>query len=316
MFKKLVILTFAGMFALAACGAAATPAPADYGYYPAATAAPAATQAAAAESPASSANGNNNVDATTVERLIIKNANLSLVVDNPLDTMQTITHLAEGAGGYVVSTNTFQANFGGQMSDEAQMVVRVPSDKLTPVLDQIRHMAVEVKSENVSGQDVTADYVDSQSRLTNLEAKEKQLQTILEQTTDADAVIKVFDKLSETREQIELIKGQMKYYKEAAAFSAITLDLIPNIVGQPIVIAGWHPEGVFKDSIETMVRLWQNLIDGLIRFTIVQLPFLLLLASPFVLLILWLRRNARRVAAQRLAAQSQSANKPGQIVQK
>jgi Domain of unknown function (DUF4349) len=301
MSKKLVILAFAGLFALAACGAAATPAPSESYAYAAATSAPAATEA-----PASTTNGSNSVDATTVERLIIKNANLSLVVDNPLDTMQTITHLAEGVGGYVVSTNTFQANFNGQLSDEAQMVVRVPSDKLTPVLDQIRHLAVEIKSENISGQDVTADYVDAQSRLTNLEAKEKQLQTILEQTTDADAVIKVFDKLSETREQIELIKGQMKYYKEAAAFSAITLDLIPNVVAQPLVIAGWQPEGTAKDSIETLVRILQGLIDLVIQFTIICGPFLLLLGLPALLFLRWVRGNARRTALAQQTAQPES----------
>jgi hypothetical protein len=151
-----------------------------------------------------------------------------------------------------------------------------------------------VKSENVSGQDVTADYVDLQSRLTNLEAKEKQLQGILEQTTDAEDVLKVFDKLSETREQIELIKGQMKYYKESAAFSSVSLDLIPNVVAQPIEIGGWHPEGVAKDSLETLARMFQFLVDSLIRLTIICGPFLLLIGGPMVLILRWMRRNTRR----------------------
>ncbi len=296
MTRKLIVLTLAGMFALAACGAAATPS-APYDYASAPTAAPAATEAPAAS-------GDGGTSPTTVERLIIKNANLALVVEKPLDTMQAITHLAEGTGGYVVSTNTFQATFSGQENTEAQMVVRVPSDQLTPVLDQIRQMAVEVRSETISGQDVTADYVDLQSRLTNLEAKEKQLQTILDQTTDADAVIKVFDKLSETRGEIEQIKGQMKYYKESAAFSAITLDLIPYVVAQPIAIGGWHPEGVAKDSIETLVHIWQGLIDLTIRFSIICGPFVLLLVIPGLLALRWVRR--RNLAAYRSAPENKS----------
>jgi len=284
---KLLTLTIAGALAFAACGGAAAVSPGyAEGYAPAATSAPAATEAPA------SIDGSN---PTTVERLIIKNANLSLVVDDPLETVNTITHLAEGAGGYVVSTNTYQTNFSGQLAVQAGMQIRIPGDKLTPVLEQLKQMAVEVKSENVSGQDVTADYVDLQSRLTNLEAKEKQLQSILEETRDPDAVLKVFDKLSETREQIELIKGQMKYYKESAAFSSVSLDLIPNVVAQPIEIGGWHPEGVAKDSLETLARIWQGLIDNGIRFTIICGPFLLILALPLLRVIRWMRNNARRV---------------------
>lgn len=287
---KLLTLTLTGAFAFAACGGRAATVPPGYAetYAPAATAAPAAPEAPA------SADG---VSPTTVERLIIKNANLSLVVNDPLEAVNTITRLAEGADGYVVSTNTYQTSYSGQQAVQAGMVVRVPGDKLTPVLEQLKQMAVEVKSENVSGQDVTADYVDLQSRLTNLEAKEKQLQSILEETRDADAVLKVFEKLSETREQIEVIKGQMKYYKESAAFSVITLDLIPNVIAQPIAIGGWRPEGVAKDSLETLVRIWQGLIDLSIRFSIICGPFLLIGAIPVLLFVRWMRRNARRVAS-------------------
>ena len=286
---KLLTLTIAGAFAFAACGPSAAPGGYAENYAPAATAA----LVAATQEVSASADG---VSPTTVERLIIKNANLSLVVDNPLEAVNAITRLAEGAGGYVVSTNTYQTSYSGQQAVQAGMVVRVPGDKLTPVLEQLKQMAVEVKSENVSGQDVTADYVDLQSRLTNLEAKEKQLQSILEQTRNADDVLKVFDKLSETREQIEVIKGQMKYYKESAAFSVITLDLIPNVIAQPIQIGGWHPEGVVKDSLETLVRIWQGLVDLAIRFSIICGPFLLIGAIPVLLFVRWMRRNARRVA--------------------
>lgn len=285
--SRLLTLAIVGALAFAACASAAPVSPSDAGGPAlAATSMPAGAQAPEQSDGSTS---------TSVERLIIKNASLSLVVDAPLETVNTITHLIEGSGGYVVSTNTYQTSYNGQQAMQAGMVVRVPSDKLTPVLEQIKQMAVEVKSENISGEDVTADYVDLQSRLTNLEAKEKQLQSILEETRNSDDVLKVFDKLSETREQIELIKGQMKYYQEAAAFSSVTLDLIPNVIAQPIEIGGWHPEGVVKDSIETMVRLWQGLIDFAIRFTIICGPFVLLVGVPSLLFVRWAWRKYRKV---------------------
>ena len=182
------------------------------------------------------------------------------------------------------------------------MVVRVPSDKLTPVLEQIKSLAVEVKSENTSGQDVTAEYVDLQSRLANLEAAEKQLQAIMEKATKTEDVLKVYNQLVATREEIEVIKGQMKYYKESAAFSAITLDLIPNVVIQPIEVGGWHPDAVAKQSVETLARILQFLVDFLITFGIICGPFLLLLGTPAFLFIRW--RIKRMAKLEREGTQS------------
>ncbi|MEK7310905.1 MAG: DUF4349 domain-containing protein, partial [Chloroflexota bacterium] len=109
---------------------------------------------------------------------------------------------------------------------------------------------------------------------------EKQLQSIMEEATKTEDVLAVYNQLVYTREQIEVIKGQMKYYEEAAAMSAITLDIIPNVATQPIEIGGWHPEGTAKESIEALARLLQGLTDFLIRFTIVCGPFLIAIGVP------------------------------------
>jgi len=266
---KLLILTIISALAFAACGAAATPAPFE--------AAPAATQApAAAEEPAVEGGAATNV------RLVIKNATLSIVVDDPTATVEAVTRLAEGSGGFVVSTNTFKTTVGPESKtvQQASMTIRVPSEKLNEVLGQIKAMAVEVQNENISGQDVTADYVDLKSRLTNLEAAEKQLQSIMEQATKTEDVLTVYNQLVATREQIEVIRGQMKYYEDAAALSSISLDIAPNVVTQPIEIGGWRPEGTAKQSVETLARILQSIADVIISFTIVCGPFIVVLGVP------------------------------------
>ncbi|MEK6573244.1 MAG: DUF4349 domain-containing protein, partial [Chloroflexota bacterium] len=207
------------------------------------------------------------------DRLVIMNASLSIVVDDPASTVDAITQLTKGMGGFVVSLNTYETYYGPESkpAQQASLTIRVPSEKLDEALRQIKGMAVEVKSENMSGQDVTAEYTDLKSRLTNLEAAEKQLQSIMEEATKTEDVLAVYNQLVYTREQIEVIKGQMKYYEESATFSAITLDIIPNIVTQPIEVGGWHPEGAAKQAIEDTVRFLQNMTDSLIYFSIARL---------------------------------------------
>ncbi len=285
---------------LAACSAAspreAVPMPYNPGDVSSGIAAPGYAEAPAATAAPALAPGQSDGQQAGL-RLVIKNANLSIVVDNPAAAVEAITKMAEGMGGFVVSLNTYQTTYGPDSTpaQQANMTVRVPAARLNDALSQIKALAVEVKSESMSGQDVTADYTDLQSRLTNLEAAEKQLQSIMAEATKTEDVLAVYNQLVYTREQIEVIKGQMKYYEDSAALSAITLDIIPNIATKPIDIGGWHPEGTARQAIESLVRGLQTLTDGLIYFSIACLPFLLVIGLPlfFIGRALWRRRKKK-----------------------
>jgi hypothetical protein len=302
---------------LAACGGAANPLPREAETVVSGEAAPAYTGADAAGLPAAEppALGGGSAgyapvaqDAMTsnvaaADRLVIKNANLSIVVDDTTASVEAISRMAESMGGFVVSLNTFETYYGpnAQLAQQANLTIRVPSEKLNEALSQIKGMAAEVKSETISGQDVTSEYTDLRSRLTNLEAAEKQLQSIMEEATKTEDVLAVYNQLVYTREQIEVIKGQMKYYEESAALSAISLELIPNVATQPIEIAGWHPEGVAKQAIEDTIRFLQDFTDGLIYFGIARVPFLLIVGLPifFVSRAAWrrMKKNAPKSAS-------------------
>jgi Domain of unknown function (DUF4349) len=234
------------------------------------------------------------------DRLVIKNATLSVVVNDAAATVERITQLAEGMGGFVVSLNTYKSAFGpnAEMAEQASMTIRVPSEKLTEALKQIKGMAVEVNNEAISGQDVTSEYTDLKSRLTNLESAERQLQSIMEEATKTEDVLTVYNQLVYTREQIEVIKGQMKYYEESAAMSAITLDIIPNVAVQPIEVGGWQPEGVAKKAIEDTIRFLQTATDGLIYFAIARLPFLLIIGIPGLIIGRWAWKRAAKSTAK------------------
>ena len=108
------------------------------------------------------------------ERLVIYNANLALVVDDPVESLDTISDLATSIGGFVVNSNLYESSY--RVGDEyrpvheANITIRVPAERLDEALDQLKGLAVEVDSESISGQDVTQEYTDLASRLRNLES--------------------------------------------------------------------------------------------------------------------------------------------------
>jgi hypothetical protein len=234
-----------------------------------------------------------------VERLVIKNASLWLLVQDPGAASDEVARLAEGMGGFVVSTNIYESTFGPNSipAKQASMVIRVPAERLTEALDQIKAMAVEVTSEQVSGQDVTQDYTDLQSRLRNLQAAEQQLQTIMDGATRTEDVLAVYAELVRVRGEIEVIQGQINYYEQSAAFSQVSIELVPDVAAQPVEIGGWRPVGTVKEAFEMLIRSLQVLVNVVIYVGICGVPVALLFGLPGWLVVRGLRRRRQKAAA-------------------
>ncbi len=234
---------------------------------------------------------------TTIERLVIKNASLSIAVDDPEASMDLITALAEELGGYVVSAYMYQTTLeSGAKVPHATISIRIPAERLDEVLETIKAETTQpLISENIDSQDVTADYVDLSSRLTNLEATEEQLQRIMDEAVKTEDVLAVYSQLTYIREQIEVIKGQMKYYEEASRLSMVSVELIANEAVQPLTIGGWQPEGVAKSAVQALINTVKFLAEAGIWIVIYILPVALLIFGPAALIV-WavMRRRAKR----------------------
>ena len=237
-----------------------------------------------------------NYQGVDVDRLVIKNAELAIVVNDPKADMARISQLAVEFGGFVVASNLYQSYYGPNSLEvpEATITIRVPSDRLDEALAQIKEGAVEVDHENVSGVDVTSEYVDLQSRLAAKEAAEEKLLEILEDAENAEDVLAIYLQVQSVQTEIEVLKGQIKYYEESAALSSISVRLIAEESTQPISIGPWRPEGAAKEAVENLIRFFQNFVDFLIQLVIFLLPALILLAIPLVLVFLGGRALFRR----------------------
>lgn len=221
-------------------------------------------------------------ETSLVEPLVIRHANLTLVVDDPGVTADEIGKMADRFGGFVVSSNVFQSSSdsSARIATRASVSIRVPVDRLDEALEQIQEDAIEVREKRVTGEDVTQQYTDLESRLRNLEAAEKQLLVIMDNAFDTENVLRVFDDLRLVREDIEIIKGQMNYFEDSARMSLISVELIPDELAQPLEIGGWRPEGTAKQAVETLIQTLQFFADAGIWIVICILPIGLLLGVP------------------------------------
>jgi PAS domain-containing protein len=301
-----VIVSFVFSSLFAGRSASVTPQGREFGFGGGApaTEAPAAEEAPA---PAFDSSGNGQVDffdtgsVQTQERLVIENADLALVVKDPKARMAEINALASELGGYVVSSNLFQSFTSlGREVPEATIVIRVPSERLDEALDRIKEGAVDINYENRSGQDVTNIYIDLQAQLKAKQAAEAKLLEIMDQATRAEDVLAIYLQVQQVQTEIEQLKGQIQFYDESVATSSISVRLIAEEGTQPIEIGPWTPQGAAREAIEDLIRFVQNFVDFLIRFVLLTLPALILIAIPLFLVYLAGRAVYRRVRRSRV----------------
>jgi len=230
------------------------------------------------------------------ERLIIRNADMSIVATDTEVALAQIAAMATNGGGWVVSSNVYQSS---ETSKTGYIQIRVPAEGFQSVLDAIAGLAVSVESLSTSGQDVTEEYVDLSSQLTNLEATAARVRTFLDDATRVEDALAVNAELSRLEGEIAVVKGRMQYLSQSAAFSSITVNITPDELAQPIEVAGWQPRGVAKEAVESLVNALQSLANLVIWLVVFVLPILLLIAIPLLILFLlirWLRRRQGRVA--------------------
>lgn len=223
-------------------------------------------------------------------RLVIKSAELSLQIENVRDAEAAVRSMVGTLGGYIVRVETNGAD--AQLS--TRMTFRVPSNRFDEALSGVQGLAKKVLSQAISGDDVTEEFVDLESQLRNLEATRDRLLTFLERATKVEEALAVNSSLSEVQGQIEQIKGRMKYLKQSAAFSTISVSLLPVPALTPIVTEeGWQPIAVAREALRNLVELGQGLVNIVIVLAVWSPVWLLLLAGVW-----WARRKmARRSSA-------------------
>lgn len=215
------------------------------------------------------------------DRLIIKTGSLSMEVKDVRETIQQIATFAVSQKGFVVQSDVNEENV-----PRGYITVRIPSAVFDTGISEIKKWG-RVQSENVTGQDVTEEYVDLDSRLKNLRASEEQFLEIMQRATRIEDVLAVQRELTNVRTEIEMIEGRMKYLKESSQLSTLTVFLATDPSSVPVIDRNgeWNPGGTFKTAVRALVDAFKYLGNAIIWIVIVVVP--VALACMFVVWVVY-----------------------------
>ena len=218
------------------------------------------------------------------DRKVIKTAYIELEIEVGKfgSTMFGLTNLAEQNGGFISNSQSYSDSEGNLTS--GSITIRIPSNKYNSALNRVKEMGT-VKSTSSSGQDVTQEFTDLESRLRNFEAQEEVLLDLMGESKKVSDSLEVQRELSNVQEQIEVIKGRMDYLDDLVSFSTIEVYFHEP---EPITVAGWG----FVEALKRGLRGAVNVFNWLVVAIIITAPLWIL--TGIILIIVWRVIKARK----------------------
>ncbi|RLF97904.1 MAG: hypothetical protein DRN49_06760, partial [Thaumarchaeota archaeon] len=217
-----------------------------------------------------------------MNRMIIRTANIDMEAEDPEKVINEIMLIADSLGGYVESLGIHR---NGKIT--ANIVVRIPEKSFFEALTRIRALG-KVLREEVSGKDVTEQYIDLEARLRNLKAEEEWLLKAMDEAKNVQELMIVERELWRIRGEIEKIQGQLKYLERRIEYSTIVVYVTQPEKPRPRPLP--YPSFDITPALAAAITA--------IYYTIYGLIFLVIAGAPVAILIYAGYRIYRRFAAR------------------
>lgn len=216
------------------------------------------------------------ITATPVERKIIKNADLSLKVDDYKQAVAEIKKQVAFLGGYIANENVNNRSTG---TINGHLQVRIPYSRFEGFLDGMEELG-EMNARNIYSQDVTEEYVDIESRLKALRIKETRLLELLAKSGKLSEVLQVENELANTRAQLESLQGRLRYLDNRTDFSNVNINVQQRQSSNQQISPGGL-SGVWLSAKQAFIESINELLNYLRKFIILigaLLPYLVIIA--------------------------------------
>ena len=237
----------------------------------------------------------------------IVTVNLTAETDD-LDALRSaLDEKIAALNGYVEdqSVNNGSAYQSSRRYRSANLTIRIPADSIDGFLQDVGGIANIVR-QNKSIEDVTLNYVATESRLKALETEEARLLELLAQAENMSDLLEIEARLSEVRSELENYASQKRLYDNQIDYATVYLSIDEvqeyTPVEEPTL---WERiRDGFKDNLE---GVGEGLLDVLVWF-IVSIPTLVVLAVVVLIAVLVIKRIRRRRAAKKAAKQQNAAD--------
>ena len=215
---------------------------------------------------------------------IIYTANLSLESKDYDAARAALDAALAEAGGYLESSSEY-SDAGNSRS--VSLTYRVPQQNYENFLAAVAE-AGNVTYKNQQADDVTAQYMDVETRLENLKNQRTRLQQLQQQADNLSDLLEIESSLTDVQSQIESWQSQMDWYNDQVEECTVYVSLSEvNTYSPP-------SEGFGSRFVSALSAGWQNFVDGLQRVIVALAgawPVVVIAAAACAGFVVWKKKK-------------------------
>lgn len=231
-------------------------------------------------------------------RKLVQTVNMDVETEDLDTVLQQVDGRIAELGGYIEASNVQNGSaYSGKRYRSANLTVRIPAKDLDSFIDKVGQVS-NIVSSRKSVEDITLNYVATESRLKALQTEEARLLELLAQAQNMDDLLAIESRLTDVRYELENVNSTLRVYDNQVDYATIHLDIEEvkeyTEVSEPETV--WQRIGTgFVKSLRGV----GNFLKELFVFLIVALPYLLLIGAIVAIVLLIIQSGIRRKRKKR-----------------
>ncbi len=155
-------------------------------------------------------------------RVVTKNAELYLETEDYEKLVKFIGSKVEDLYGHIESSNEY--DYEGKAGRSGFMTIRVPAEDLDTFITSLEEEST-VRTKTIKTDDITSDYVDTESMIAALETEQVTLLDLLSKASSLSDTIQIQDRLTNVRQELQYYESMMSRMSNEVAYSTVYIDI-------------------------------------------------------------------------------------------
>lgn len=242
-------------------------------------------------------------------RKLIRKISMEAETEDMDALLSDVNSRVAALGGYIESRNVQNGSiYSNYRNRHATLVIRIPAEHLDDFVDQVSKQS-NIVSTMESSDDVTLQYVATESRLKVLRTEENRLLQFLAEAKTVSEMLEIEKRLTQVQSEIESTTSQLKTYDNLVDYGTITLKVTEVEVFT--VVEKEEPtmwEQISKGFMESVTDLLA-VGRAIVVFLLARSPYLVLIGLVAAVVVMIMRRNSRKYRQNRRPPQPPPASK-------
>ena len=229
------------------------------------------------------------------EQKLIKTVRMDVETEDLDALMPQINQKIAELGGYIENQELYNgSSYSSYRSRSASLTIRVPAENLNGFVEDVRGVS-NVVTYNESTENVTLQYVSTESRVKALEVEQERLLELLSKAENMSDLLEIESRLTDVRYELENVTSQLRVLSNQVDYATIHLYIsqvkVYTEVEEQTV---WQRIGSgFKENLRDM---GENVTDFFVWF-VTYSPQLLLWAVVIAVAVTVLRKKISKKKA-------------------